>query len=946
VQWPVLGLYAAANGIQEVKSMKKRNERDTSAAHPQRAPYLDPSLPRPERVKDLISRMSLEEKASMMANSTPGIPRLGIPKYDWWSEALHGVAVSGNATVFPQAIGLAAMWDEALLHEIAGIVGIEGRAKFNGYAGGPLEGAIFRGLTFWSPNINIFRDPRWGRGQETYGEDPFLTSRLGVAFVRGLQGDHPDYLAAAACAKHFAVHSGPEPLRHNFDASPPEADLRETYLPAFEALCREARVEIAMTAYNELYGTPCSVSPLLYRLLEEWGFDGHVTSDCGSVADLSRTYKRAADDAEAEAMTLKAGMNLRCGGEPSGIVEAVRRGLLSEAELDSALFPLMRTMFRLGFFDPRGRVPFNAITISENDTPEHGALALRAARESLVLLKNDGILPLRKEGLRRVAVIGPNATSVPALLGSYNGEPSAPVTILAGIKAAFEPDGIQVLYAHGLDYSTRPEDWRPIPHPWFHGEYYANPDLSGEPAARRTERPICFGCNPSRSPVPLPLDVPASGISVRWNGTLQTTLAGEYRFIVRVRGGARFMIDGETVIDSWTPAPSHGGPRANEATDGRKRAPSHGGLRASEATDGRKRAPSHGGPRANEATDGRKRAPSHGGPRASEATDGRKRAPGQEGADREVTAARRLPENASIPIRLEYAQGEGPMKIGLGWKTPAVDAQEEEALAAAKDADVVIYAGGISAQLEGEEMEVDYDGCSGGDRLRIELPELQQRFLERLRAVGKPIVFVNLSGSAVAMPWAGEHLNAVIQIWYPGQAGGTAVAEALMGDYNPAGRLPVTFYRATGDLPDFKDYGMAGRSYRYFRGNPLYPFGHGLSYTKFTYGGLRVASNADRSLTVSLDITNAGERDGDEVVQLYALPPVSSRPREIHALCGFHRVRLAKGETKEVAISVPAAALRRWSGEEGRYVIHSGEWIIQAAASSTDIRQTMTVRIP
>jgi beta-glucosidase len=860
---------------------------------------------RNERIKDLISRMSLEEKASMMANSTPGIPRLGIPKYDWWSEALHGVAFSGRATVFPQAIGLAAMWDEALLHEIAGVIGVEGRAKFNGCAGGPLEGAVFRGLTFWSPNVNIFRDPRWGRGQETYGEDPFLTSRMGVAFVRGLQGGHPDFMLAAACAKHFAVHSGPEPLRHNFDASPPEADLRETYLPAFEALCREAGVEIVMTAYNALYGTPCPVSPLLYGLLEEWGFDGHVTSDCGSVADLSRTYKLAADDAEAEAMTLKAGMNLRCGVEPSGIVEAVRRGLLSEAEVDSALFPLVRTMFRLGFFDPRGRVPFGAIAPSENDTPEHGGLALRAARESLVLLKNDGILPLRKEGLRRVAVIGPNADSVPALLGSYNGEPSEPVTILAGIKAALEPAGIRVLYAHGIDYSTRTGDWRPIPHPWFHGEYYANPDLRGEPAARRTERPICFGCNPGKT-VPLPPGVPASGISARWNGTLQTTLAGEYRFIVRVRGGARFMIDGETLIDSWTPG--------------------------------------QGGPRASEATDGRKRVPGQGGPRASKAMDGRKRVPGRE--DRELSAVRSLPENASIPIRLEYTQGEGPMKIGLGWKTPAVDAQQEEALAAARDADLAIYVGGISAQLEGEEMEVDFDGYSGGDRLRIELPELQRRFLERLYAAGKPVVFVNLSGSPVAMPWADEHLNAVIQAWYPGQAGGTAVAEALTGDYNPAGRLPVTFYRATEDLPDFKDYGMAGRGYRYFKGKALYPFGHGLSYTKFSYGGLRVTSNADRSLTVRLDVTNAGEREGDEVVQLYALPPLSSRPREIHALCGFQRLRLAKGETREAVISVPVTALRRWSVQEGRYVIHSGEWTIRAAASSTDIRQEAAVRIP
>ncbi len=865
--------YVPGNEEGDESGMKEGKKRDKGAVPPRLAPYLDPSLPQPERIKDLISRMSLEEKASLMSNSTPGVPRLGIPKYDWWNEALHGVAAAGNATVFPQAIGLAAMWDEAFLHEIADIIGIEGRAKFNGYAGGPLEGTTFHGLTFWSPNINIFRDPRWGRGQETYGEDPFLSSRLGAAFVRGLQGDHPVYLKAAACAKHFAVHSGPESLRHNFDVSPSEADLRETYLPAFEALCRDAGVEIAMTAYNALHGTPCSVNPLLYGLLREWGFDGHVTSDCGSVADLSRDYKRAADDAEAEAMTLKAGMNVRCGFEPSAVMEAVRRGLLAETEIDSALFPLLRTMFRLGFFDPRRTVPYNAIKPSENGAREHGDAALRAARESLVLLKNDGVLPLRKETLRRVAVIGPNAASVPALVGSYNGDPSTPVTILHGIKAALEPAGIRVLYSHGPDYSARTVDWRPISHPWFHGEYYANPDLIGEPAARRTERPISFGCDAARPSFRPPPGVPASGISARWNGVLQTGLAGEYRFRVRFRGAMRFMIDGQTVIDSWTPA------------SGRA-------------------------------------------------------------VDRELAAVRRLPGNASIPIGLEYAQGEGPVRIELGWKTPAVDAYEAEAIALVKDADIVIYAGGISAQLEGEEMEVDYDGYSGGDRLRIELPGLQQRFLERLHAVGRPIVFVNLSGSAVAMPWADENMNAIIQAWYPGQAGGAAVAEALMGAYNPAGRLPVTFYRATEDLPDFTDYCMEGRGYRYFTGKVLYPFGHGLSYTTFSYGGLSISANADRSLTARLDVTNIGERDGDEVVQLYALPPMRSRPREIHALCGFRRLTLARGERKEAVISVPATALRRWSEKEGGYVIHSGEWIIRAGASSADIRQTAAFTIP
>jgi len=843
------------------------------AAAPDSGPaYLDPARPQAARIDDLIGRMTLEEKASMLSNSTPGVPRLGIPKYDWWSEALHGVANAGHATVFPQAIGLAAMWDETLHHEIATVIGIEGRAKFNGYKGTPEEGTIFHGLTFWSPNVNIFRDPRWGRGQETYGEDPFLTSRLGVAFVRGLQGDHPDYLVAAACAKHFVVHSGPEPLRHLFDVTPTAADLHETYLPAFEALVREGRVEVVMTAYNALNGIPCSVNPLLYELLGRWGFDGHVTSDCGSVADLSRTYRFVADDAAAEALTLQAGMNVRCGGEPTALVAAVRRGLITEPAIDRRLHQLLRTRFRLGLFDPPDRVPGNQISPAENDTPAHGLLALQAARESLVLLKNDGVLPLQKAALRRVAVIGPNATSVPALVGNYNGSPSAPVTLLAGLKAALEPAGVQVDYTHGCDYSTRPSTWRLIPHPWFRGEYFANANLTGEPAARRTERPLCFACNAHRTDA-LPPGVPDQGISVRWDGELSTTMAGEYRFRVRGVGGFRLVVDGQRLIDSWQPAT------------------------------------------------------------------------GENGTLRQTTAVCVLPENASIPVRLEYAQGTGPVQIALEWITPPVDDQTAAAVALAQQADVVVFVGGISAQLEGEEMEVDYDGYTGGDRQRIELPELQQHLLEQLQATGKPIVFVNLSGSAMAMPGAAEKAHAIVQAWYPGQAGGTAVAEVLLGNYNPAGRLPVTFYRATEDLPDFKNYDMAGRTYRYFGGQPLFPFGHGLSYTRFDYANLRVTPAAGGGLRVSFDLTNTGSRDGDEVVQLYAVPPAGARPGEIQSLCGFRRVSLGKGETRRVEIMVPATALRRWKVEQNEYQIPSGEWTIHVGASSTDLRQKAIIKL-
>jgi beta-glucosidase len=837
--------------------------------------YLDPAQPLNSRIRDLVSRLTLEEKATLMRNGSPEVARLGIPKYDWWSEALHGVARAGEATVFPQAIGLAAMWDDEFMRKIAGVIGVEARAKFHQAVAQGRAGERFCGLTFWSPNINIFRDPRWGRGQETYGEDPFLTARLGVAFVRGLQGDDPRYLLAAGCAKHFAVHSGPEPLRHNFDAAPPEADFRETYLPAFEALVREARVEAVMTAYNSLYGRPCSISPRLYALLAQWGFDGHVVSDCGSIADLCHTYRLAKDDAEAEALAVKAGLSLRCGEEAPALAVAVRRGLITEAEVDARLGALLRTMFRLGFFDPPERVAYAGIPAAENDSPAHGALALEATRKSIVLLKNDGVLPLQREALRRVAVIGPNADAVPVLLGNYNGRPSAPVTVLAGLKAALG-EGVTVDYARGCDCVAARPGLTVIPRTGLEvngggltglwGDYFANPNLAGKPVARWRARPVDFHW---RGTAPV-AGVPAEDFSVRWVGTLLTGMTGDYQLSVTATGGFRLYLSDELVLDAWTPG---------EKT-------------------------------------------------------------------RAVT--RHFEDNASTPIRLEYFQGGGPAEISLQWGAPEPASGFAAALAAARAADAIIFVGGISAQLEGEEMRIDYEGFEGGDRTRIELPAVQQRLLEALAATGKPLVFVLLSGSAIAIPWADAHLNAIVQAWYPGQAAGTAVADVLLGRYNPAGRLPVTFYRATEDLPAFDDYRMAGRTYRYFRRRPLYPFGHGLSYTRFNYSNLRVqpsAPGAATVLTASVEVSNIGDRDGDEVVQLYAVPPAATHPRELQALCGFRRLHLARGETQTVNIAMPATALRRWSTVKNDYVVFRGEWTIRVGASSADIRQIVPVKL-
>ncbi len=838
-----------------------------AAAEQTRAVYMDPAVPLETRVRDLVLRMTLEEKAAEMMNTTPGVPRLGIPRYDWWNEALHGVARAGEATVFPQAIGLAATWDDALIHEIATVIGGEARAKFNG--AGEHAGRRYYGLTFWSPNINIFRDPRWGRGQETYGEDPYLTSRIGVAFVRGLQGDDPRYLQAAACAKHFAVHSGPESLRHVFDAAPPEADLYETYLPAFEALVREGRVEAVMTAYNALYGKPCALSPFLYERLDKWGFDGHVTSDCGAIADLSRTYKLAKDDAEAEALSIEAGLCVRCGDNPPALVEAVKRGLISEAVVDRQLGKLLRTMFRLGFFDPPEQVPFSKIAPAENNTPAHGDVALRAAVESIVLLKNDGTLPLDRTKLHRVAVIGPNAASDTVLLGNYNGRPSAPVTVLAGIKAALG-DSVAVDYLRGCDYAGLPAGVRPIPRTGLRnadytglvGDYYANRHFEGEPVAHRRDRPVDFDFATAK----LPTGVPTDGMSVRWQGELLTTLGGDYRLVVSGHGGFRLKVGGETVIDAWTPT------------------------------------------------------------------------------EKTRSVVRKLPENAALPIVLEYYQGDGAAKISLQWELPDSIESFTAAVAAAKKADAIIFVGGISAQLEGEEMTVDYEGFSGGDRTTIELPALQQKLLDALRGAGKPLVCVLLSGSALAVPSADEQANAVLEAWYPGQAGGTAVADVLFGKTSPAGRLPVTFYRATSDLPPFAEYRMTNRTYRYFEGKPLYAFGHGLSFTTFEYAKPNVAVvKADTpTLAIAVDVRNTGARDGDEVVQVYLTPPGA---RERLALGAFKRVHVARGEVQSVKLTVPTSALRRWSAEKHDYVVPTGDWKVMVGASSSDIRQTAMVKM-
>ncbi len=658
--------------------------------------FRNASLPPGERASDLVAHMTLEEKAAQLGHTAPAIPRLGVPEYNWWNEGLHGVARAGIATVFPQAIGMASTWDVPLMHQAASVISTEFRAKHAATVRPDGGSTWYHGLTVWSPNINIFRDPRWGRGQETYGEDPYLTGRMAVAFITGLQGDDPHFFKTIATAKHFAVHSGPESTRHRIDVRISRHDLEDTYLPAFRAAVTEAKVQSVMCAYNALDGAPACANDMLLRqhLRRDWGFNGYVVSDCGAAADIylppGEGHHYAPTPEVAVADALKAGMDLICGDyrnswntEKDAIVAAVRHGLLPESVLDRSLRRLFEARLRLGMFDPPAANPYSRISASDNDTPAHRDVARRMAEESLVLLKNaDHLLPLRRTP-RSIVVVGPNADSVDALVGNYNGTPSHPVTVLAGIRARFP----------------------------------------------------------------------------------QSTVT--------------------------------------------------------------------------------------------------------------------------------YVKGSGLIDAGPAGEDP---------VAAARRADLVVIVDGLSPRIEGEEMKLNAPGFSGGDRTSLDLPAPQKTVLEQIAALGKPTVLVLMNGSALGINWADQHVPAIIEAWYPGEEGGTAVAGLLAGDFSPAGRLPVTFYRSVDQLPPFDDYSMANRTYRYFKGDPLYPFGYGLSYTRFRYANPRISRSgvgSGEEVEISADVTNTGAMAGDEVVQLYVTHPgVGGAP--LRALKGFSRIHLARGERKTV----------------------------------------------
>ncbi|MBN1811743.1 MAG: glycoside hydrolase family 3 C-terminal domain-containing protein [Anaerolineae bacterium] len=693
-----------------------------------------PTLSIDERVDDLVSQMTIGEKVSQMGNEAPAIERLGIPQYNWWNEALHGVARAGIATVFPQAIGLASTWNPDLIHRMAEAISDEGRAKHHESARNGVRD-LYTGLTFWSPNINIFRDPRWGRGQETYGEDPYLTSRLAVKFVQGIQGTDPHHLKAVATPKHFAVHSGPENERHTFDARVSQRDLHMTYLPAFKACIVEGKAHSIMGAYNRVNGEACCASPTLLQkiLRDEWGFQGYVVSDCGAINDIYSGHRLADSATEAAALAVKTGCDLECGctyGIPChyGLLEkAVQKGLLTEEDLDRSVKRLFTARFRLGMFDPPEQVPYAQIPFSVVDSPEHRELALEVARQSLVLLKNqDNLLPLNKNDVKSIAVIGPNADETLVLTGNYMGTPAEPISVLAGIKTLAAP-GTRVNYARGC----------------------------------------------------------------------------------------------EIVDDS------------------------------------------------------------------------------QDGF--------------------------------------------EEAIQAAAGSQVAVMVMGLSQQLEGEEgqREGNPPGVrSRGDRTTLDLPAIQEQLVQAIYETGTPVVMVLMNGSALSINWAAEHIPAILEAWYPGQAGGTAVAEALLGMTNPGGRLPVTFYRAVSDLPAFDDYSMRNRTYRYFTGQPLYPFGFGLSYTNFTYRNLQIVPQevtAGDPVSIQVEVENSGQYPGDEVVQLYLKDVEASLPVPLLQLQGFARIRLAPGEKQAVQFTLTADQMS-FTDEDGKWMLEPGEFQVWVGGQQPDLK--------
>jgi len=793
-------------------------------------PYQNTKLSVDDRVEDLVSRMTMKEKVTQLFNQAEPIERLGVPAYNWWNECLHGVARAGSATVFPQAIGLSATFDQDLMFRVADVISDEARAKHNFFVANNVR-SIYTGLTFWTPNINIFRDPRWGRGQETYGEDPYLTGRMAVNFIKGLQGNDPKYLKTVATAKHYAVHSGPEFTRHSDNIFVSDRDLYDTYLPAFKAVIRDANVQSVMCAYNRFRDKPCCGNDILLSniLRNRFGFNGYVVSDCGAISDFFTKigHHTVSTSTQAWGWSLATGTDLNCEQSRSFLTNnldsAINVGMISESDINTSVRRLFRARFMLGMFDPDDMVAYSKIPFSVVASEKHIQLSLEAAQKSLVLLKNTGILPLKN--VKKVALIGPNANNFAILIGNYNGNPTHPTTPLKALREKLGASN--VLYTPGCPIV--PGVYTDLAmvgtENLFHNEsgrlkkglkaeYFTNTKFEGTPKLVRVDPKIDFYW--MKSPIN---NLVEESFSVRWSGVLVPQKTATYQF----GGDVKLKIDNKMVT----------------------------------------------------------------------------------GAGIALEKGKKYELIAELQVGTSSYENSIEPSATLSWTETTRD-YRKEALDAASKADVVIFCGGISAELEGEEMPLEIDGFMHGDRTHINLPKVQEDLLMELHKTGKPVVFVNFSGSAIAMNWEDQNLPAIVQAFYPGETAGTALTNLLFGTFNPSGRLPVTFYKSEKDIPDFSNYNMEGRTYRYFKGTPLYPFGYGLSFTTYAYSNLKTVETSDTntSVRVTVDVKNTGQVDGEEVVQLYVSNKTAKTIVPITALKGFQRVSLKKGEQKSVVFTI------------------------------------------
>lgn len=830
----------------------------------QSLPYQNPKLPAAQRADDLLSRLTIHEKVSLMMDTSPAIPRLGIPQFQWWNEALHGIGRNGFATVFPITMAMAASWDDALLHQVFTAVSDEARVKAQqAKRSGDIK--RYQSLSFWTPNINIFRDPRWGRGQETYGEDPYLTAKMGLAVVRGLQGVgyHGEDLGVSpyrkllACAKHFAVHSGPEWNRHEFNIENlPERDLWETYLPAFKALVQQGKVAEVMCAYQRIDGQACCAQTRYEQqiLRDEWGFDGLITSDCGAIRDfLPRWHNVAKDGAEASAKAVLAGTDVECGSEYKRLPEAVKRGDIKEADINRSLRRLLIARFELGDLDPDDLNPWTQIPEEVVASKQHKQLALDMARKSIVLLKNNGVLPL-STAASNIVVMGPNANDAIMQWGNYAGSATQTITAIDGIRAILP--GTRLIAGCGL---TRNESFEsrfgelidPLGNRGMQVAYWNNMEMKGAPVATAVlKQPIHLnnGGNTVFAP-----GVNLEQFSARFDGTFKPTRNERLLFDIKADDMLRLIVNGDTLVDIW---------KVRHRIQGSK-------------------------------------------------------------LELNVEAGKHY------RIQIDYAQESGYAAIDFDIQHK-IAPTHQELLAQVGSAETVVFVGGIAPTLEGEEMKVSEPGFKGGDRTSIELPQSQRDVLAMLHQAGKKVIFVNCSGSAIAMVPELASCDAILQWWYAGEQGGTALANVLFGQYNPSGKLPVTFYRSTDDLPDFLDYTMTGRTYRYFKGDALFPFGFGLSYTTFN-----LSKPVYKNGQVRVKVRNTGNRQGLETVQVY-IRRVADKQGPLKSLRGYQQVALEPGETKDVTIPLSRTCFEGWDASTNTMRVVPGKYEVMVGNSSAD----------